>query len=280
MPSSMSRRNTLRTVLAGSALLASPASASFLDTDFWCRTYGCVVVSDTQTYDIYDNWQFASNSCCVGFGEEMIDFYIRAGTPVETGTRNLIGPGPGAGEGMMIEVVDGTGVYNVVDDGDGFLDASDSLAAFTIRPETDIRLNGDSQQYSHSFFISSRNTRFSIRAMAQIANASGDFANTVQLGDIKLTPSLSESGNDDGWNYGGRANAGNVTIVSGIDDLGDLSSGPTQIMDFDRPIRVRNGDIDEQTVRLDLLYEMPEYDLSMGMGSLDIDVEFAFYRER
>jgi len=44
-------------------------------------------------------------------------------------------------------------------------------------------------------------------------------------------------------------------------------------------IRQRNGNIDEQTIRLDFLYEMPEYDLSMGVGSLNVDVEFNFFRE-
>jgi hypothetical protein len=45
-------------------------------------------------------------------------------------------------------------------------------------------------------------------------------------------------------------------------------------------IRIRNADIDEQTIRLDFLYTMPEYDLSMGVGSMDINVVFDFYRER
>ena len=69
--------------------------------------------------------------------------------------------------------------------------------------------------------------------------------------------------------------------MSGVDDLGDLSGAPTQIMNFGRNAGIRqgNGDIDEQTIRLDFLYEMPEYDLSMGIGSLDIDVEFNFFRE-
>jgi len=267
-------------LLALGIVSAPSASASFLDTDFWCRTYGCVVVHDSNTYDIYDNWQFASNSCCVPFGSEMIDFYVRAGTPVVTGTRDLIGPGPGDGEGMMVEVVDGSGVFNIVDDGDGFLDASDSLGVFSLNSATDLRLAGSAQQYSHSFYISSRNTRFSLRAFAQVANATGDFQDTIGLGDIKLTPSLSLRGNDGGWNFGRRTNPGNVTIVSGINDLGDLTGGPTQIMDFDRDIRQRNGDINEQVIRLDFLYEMPEYDLSLGTGSLDIDVEFAFHRER
>lgn len=170
---------------------------------------------------------------------------------------------------------------SVFDDGDGYLDASDTLGAFTLSSLTDVKLAGKGEAYSHSFFVSSRNTRFSMRALATIRNATGDFANTISLGDIKLTPSISTRGNDQGFDFGQRANTSNITIVSGVDDLGDLSGLPTQIMEFGRNngIRQRNGDIDEQSIRLDLLYTMPKYDLSMGTGSLDINVVFDFYRE-
>ena len=260
---------------------AAPAQASFLDTDFWCRTYGCAVVHDGQTYDIYDNWQFATNSCCVAPGGEMVSFYSRAGTPLVTGTLDRVGTGPSGSQSLMLEVVDGTGVYNVVDDGDGFLDAADTLGAFSLGSDTDLRVSPDQRRYSHSFYITSRNTRFSIRAFAQIARASGELANNISLGEIKLTPSLSTRGNDQGWDYGSRANSGNVRILETINDLGDLSAGPTQFIEFRRSqgIRVRNGDINDQLMRMDFAYELPPYDMSMGAGELGIDVEFAFYRE-
>ena len=272
--------------LAGFALasFASSAHASFLDTDFWCRTYGCAVVHDGVNYDIYDNWQFASNSCCVPVGGQMIDFYTRAGDTNVTGLLGGTGPNlPDADEGFMFGIAQDGSTINasILDDGDGFLDASDTFGAFTLNPNTDIRLDGPGRSYSHSFFISSRNTRFSLRALASISNATGDFSNTIQLGDIKLTPSFTASGNDGGFQFGSRANTSNIQIVSGVDDLGDLTGVPVQIMNFGRQsgIRQRNGDIDEQTIRLDFLYEMPEYDFSMGIGSLNMDVVFDFYRE-
>lgn len=277
----------LARALSGATLacvIASEASASFLDTDFWCRTYGCAVVHDGQDYDIYDNWQFATNSCCVPIGAPMVSYYRRAENPNKTGTLTPItGLGPDGTESMMLGVSQGGGAINasVFDDGDGYLDAGDTLSAFTLNSATDLQLDGPGKQYSHSFFISSRNTRFSMRALARIVNASGDFANTIQLGDIKLTPSITRRGQDGSFDFGQRANAGNIMIVSGVDDLGDLSGAPTQIMEFDRQsgIRIRNGDIDEQSIRVDMLYTMPEYDLSMGIGSLNIDVVFDFYRE-
>ena len=275
-----------RISLAGLALasLASSAHASFLDTDFWCRTYGCAVVHDGVNFDIYDNYLFASNSCCVPVGGQMIDFYTRAGNTNVTGLLGGTGANtPNADQGFMFGITqDGSTVNtSIIDDGDGFLDAADSFGAFTLNPNTDIRLDGPGRSYSHSFFISSRNTRFSLRALASITNTTGDFASTIQLGDIKLSPSFEASGNDSGFQFGSRANTSNIQIVNGVDDLGDLTGAPTQIMNFGRQqgIRQRNGDIDEQTIRLDFLYEMPDYDLSMGTGSLNVDVAFDFYRE-
>jgi hypothetical protein len=277
-----SKRITLWALALSS--LAGSAHASFLDTDFWCRTYGCAVVHDGVNYDIYDNWQFATNSCCVPVGGQMIDFYTRAGDTNVTGLLGGTGPTlPNTDQGFMFGITqDGTTINSsIIDDGDGYLDAGDVFGAFTLNPNTDILLDGPGRAYSRSFFISSRNTRFSLRALASITNASGDFSNTIQLGDIKLTPSFTATGNDGGFQFGSRANASNIQIVSGVDDLGDLTGVPTQVMNFGRlqGIRQRNGDIDTQTIRLDFLYEMPDYDMSMGTGSLNVDVEFNFYRE-
>lgn len=261
---------------------AGTAQASFLDTDFWCVNYGCAVVHDGTTYDIYDNWQFDTNSCCVPAGGQMVSFYSRAGVPRITGTLDPVGPGPDESQSLMLEIADGSRILSISDDGDGYLDASDTLGAFTLGADTDVQLPGSVGTYSHSFFVSSRDTRFSLRALAQIDQATGDFADTVTLGDIKLTPSVTRRGDDDGWVFGQQANPGGIVIVNTVDDLGDLASGPTQIMDFRRRngIRRRNADINEQVIRLDFLYELPAYDMSMGSGEFSVDVEFLFYRER
>ena len=266
------------------ASLASSAQASFLDTDFWCRTYGCAVVHDGENLDIYDNWIFASNRCCVPVGSQMIPFSNNAQGTNVTGLIGGNGPDlPDTNEGFIFGIAQDGSTVNVSlnDDGDGFLDANDTFGAFTLNPNTDILLDGPGRAYSHSFFITSRNTRFSLRALASILNATGDFSNTIQLGDIKLTPSFDASGNDGGFQFGSRANTSNIQIVSGVEDLGDLTGVPTQIMNFGRQqgIRQGDGDIDEQTIRLDFLYEMPEYDFSLGVGSLNVDVAFDFYRE-
>ncbi len=214
----------------------------------------------------------------------MIGFYLRADNTNITGEIGGSGSnGPNSDQSFMLGISqDGENIsLSGNDDGDGYLDASDTFGAFSLNPNTDILLDGPGKSYSHSFFISSRNSEFSLRALASIATVTGDFSSTIQLGDIKLTPSISASGNDGGFQYGASANTANIMIVSGVDDLGDLTGIPTQIMNFGRAegIRNGNGDINEQAIRLDFLYEMPNYDLSMGIGSLNVDVAFDFYRE-
>ena len=259
------------------------AFASFLDTDFWCRTYGCAVVHDGQNFDIYDNYIFAQNRCCIPIGTPMIPFSSRFGTFNLTGTLNTH-QGPNSNQGMMIGITqNGTTInQSVNDDGDGYLDAGDTFnAAFALNPNTDIRLDGPGRQYSHSFFITSRNTRFSLRARASITNSTLDFASTLDLSDIQIDPQISAIGNDAGFRYGRRATASQVSTVAGINDLGDLQGAPTRIINFDRSrgVRRRNGNINDQTIRLDFIYTMPQYDLSMGIGSMDIAMVFDFYRE-
>lgn len=259
------------------------ANASFLDDDFWCRTYGCAVVHDGQDYDIYDNYIFATSSCCVAVGSQMRPYTNNFGTFNKTGSldKHL---GPDAGQGMMIGITqDGNTVSQTLnDDGDGYLDAGDNFGGvFTMGTLTDIALDGPGKSYSHSFFITSRNTRFSLRSTASIASSTHDFASTISLNDIKIDAEFTRRGTDGGFRYGRRARSNNITVLSDVDDLGDLQAMPTKMFQFDRfsGIRRRNGNINDQTIRLDFLYTMPDYDMSMGIGSLNIDMVFDLYRE-
>ena len=261
---------------------AAPASASFMDTDFWCRTYGCAVVYDSQSFEIYDNYQFATGSCCVPYGSPMTTYYNPIQSLRTTGTTDIPDAAPTNGEGFGFDIIDGSQILTRSDDGDGYLDASDNFTAFTLSSNTDLQLDSKGQAYSHSFWVSSRNTRFSLRARASISEVSGDFANTLTLGDIRLDTNVSRTGNDNGFQYGSSANGSNITILNGIDDLGDLESNPTRLINFGRfnGIRRRNGDLADQTIRIDFNYRMPDYDMSMGIGEMNVDVIFDFYRER
>jgi len=262
---------------------AVPAAASFLDTDFFCRTYGCVVVHDGQNFDLYDNFQFSTNSCCIPFETPMVAFSNRANTPNVTGTLSQQ-VFPTVSEGMMFGVVktaDGQNI-DLQDDGNGFIDANDVLSAFSIGADTDIALTGSGESYSHSFFISSRNTRFSVRGLARKSLSTGELGNALTLRDFKFESSFSRAGQDDAFAYGRRATSNGVVIPNNISNLGDLEGTSAVVLDFNRlqGIRRGNGDINDQTIRLDFLYRMPDYDFSMGVGNVNIDVEFEFYREQ
>ena len=260
--------------------------ASFIDTDSYCRTYGCVVVSDGNSFIVYDVYDFDADRCCIPVGSPLKSFNrgagVFAGTNV-TGTLDTAVP-PSADEGNMMSIVDGGGnvINAVIDDGDGFLDAADTLFAFGIDGATDIALTSETQTYSHSFYITSIGTRFSMHGQASLAGSTGDLASSVSLADIGFIPSVTRRGNDDGFNFGARANRGNININNAIATLQDISGAATEVIVFRRQsgIRQRNGSLEDQMLRLDFLYTLPGYDLSMGVGDLNLEVAFDFYRER
>ena len=258
------------------------AYASFLDTDFWCRTYGCAVVHDGQNFDIYDNFIFAQNQCCVPNGTPMIPFSRRFGEFNLTGGLSA-NQAPNSNQSMILGITqNGVITQSLQDNGNGFLDASDSFATvFVMNATTNIALDGPGRQYSHSFFITSRNTRFSLRGLSSINSATQDFANTLSLNDIKIDAAVTRLGNDGGFRFGRRAITNNIAVFNGVTDLGDLQNLPTRVFQFNRftGIRRGNGDINDQTIRLDFLYTMPDYDMSMGIGSLNIDVLYDLYKE-
>jgi len=261
------------------------AQTSFLDTDFFCQNFGCVVVHDGQDFDIYDNFRFSSNSCCIPFGAQMISFFSRAGQTNQTGTtQRAINFRPDPNQSFRLgiqQTADGQPNLSTFDDGDGFLDAGDSLSRFSISTDTDIGLDTDARSYSHSIFISSRNTRFSVRAVAEVDNVTGDFAQTLGLDDIDVDVGITRQGNDDGFDFGARTSVAESSFSSTVNTLEDLTGGQVEIAEFRRVagIRTQTGSINQQLIRLDLEYTMPDYDLSMGLGSLDANVTIDFFRE-
>ena len=282
----MFKNRKLYKIIASLALISGwqvTAHASFLDDDFWCRTYGCAVVHDGQNFDVYDNFIFATNSCCVANGAQMIPGSSTFGqfNLTDSLTKHV---GPNSTQSMYIGLTqDGSTISQaLLDDGDGYLDAGDNFGGvFSMGSLTDIMLDGPGKAYSHSFYITSRNTKFSLRALASIASSTDDFANTITLDDINIDAAMTRRGNDAGFDFGRRARSNKITVENGIIDLGDLQAVPTKMFSFNNNsgIRRRNGDLNEQTIRLDFLYTMPDYDMSMGVGSMNIDMVFAMYKE-
>jgi len=282
-PLNMWQIKTYLTILCVFLAWASPAAASILDTDPYCEDYGCVVVSDGINYDIYDVYDIANDICCVADGARLIPRSNRFGDFNETG-KLTPAPPPSSDESMLMAITDGAGntVASFLDDGDGFLDAGDAIAAFSLDPTTRISLDSSSQAYSHSFFISSRNLRFSMKGFVSSFNPTGDLASSIGLDDIQITPRLTKKGVDQGYEFGKQANGGGIKFNNNIQTLADLSGIPADFAETKQKkgIRKKAGSLGHQSVRFDFLYQIPDYDMSMGTGSLIVDVEFEFYKER
>lgn len=270
----------------GALLTALPAGASFIDTDFYCRTYGCVIVHDGFTFDVYDNYIFATGGT-VAPGERMIPWtgnpFQGAGgvNPVITGTRDEgfhAVPLQDQGIGLGIDF-DGDGLADQLTfdaNNSGFLDAGDSFGAFTLTSSAD--LVADTSSALRSFYLSSR-TDFYLTAQASLIGPSDELNDPSFLSNIRFTYALTRSGNDDGMAFGADARRGNqFRPLGAVNTLGDLYGQPVRIMEFRNDIRRRDAvELASQSIRFDYVYGFEDYDLSMGRGHLRYEIEFDIY---
>ncbi len=270
-----------------SALTVAPsAAASWLDSDFYCRTYGCVIVHDGFSFDVYDNYVFATGGT-VPVGGRMIPWtgnpFQGAGgvNPVITGSRTEgFHSVPLQDQGVTLGIdINGDGVPDrlpIDNNNSGFLDAGDTLDPFAITLSTDLVAAETSAQ--RSFYLSSR-TDFFVTAEAQLVGPGGGLNSTDQLRNIGFSYGVTRNGVDDGMAFGANTRNGNyIRTIGLVNDLGDMLGTPTRIMEFRQPIRRRNAvDLPSQSVRFDYVYGFENYDLSMGDGHLQYQIEFDFY---
>jgi len=282
------RSNRLRAVLIGlTALGAAPnAFASWLDSDFYCRTYGCIVVHDGFTFDVYDNYVFATGGT-VPPGGRMIPwtgnpFQGTGGVnPVITGTRTEgFHTAPLQDQSVILGIDtngDGTPDRLPLDaNSNGFLDAGDSLDPFALTLDTDLVAADTSAQ--RSFYLSSR-TDFFVTAEARLIGPGSGLHSNDQLRNIGFDYGITRRGVDDGMSFGANARNGNyIRQVGAINDLADILGTPTRILEVRNDIRRRDAvSLPSQSVRFDYVYGFEDYDLSMGEGHLRYEIEFDFY---
>lgn len=270
------------------------ASASILDSDFFCRTYGCVMISDGFGTDIYDVWRFSGGGT-VPVGSILIPW---AGNPIQgVGSVNIVETGtttpiptslPAAGNGTQLAIdTNGNGLGDISlndNNSNGYLDASDSLAAFSLTNTTDVVYQDNA--LPHSVFLTSRNTAFDMRARSSTDSTSSDYGTAVSLSDVSFGVSITQSGNDAGISYGSRANNGGFSAIGGINDLGDLAGGAyTAIALFTnaagirrRPDNPPSNPVYRQSLRFNMSYGYPALDLSQGAGAIQFRVEYAPYK--
>lgn len=282
------RSNSLKVLFVGLSLLASApaASASWLDSDFYCRTYGCVVVHDGFTFDVYDNYVFATGGT-VPVGGRMIPWtgnpFEGAGgvNPVLTGSRTEgFHAVPLQDQSMILGFdTNGDGIPDRLPfDGNsnGFLDAGDSMDPFALTAGTSLVAADTSAQ--RSFYLSSR-TDFYVTAEARVLGSPGGLNAPAQLDNVGFQYGVTRRGNDDGMAFGANARNGNyIRQIGAINDLGDILGTPTRILEFRNSIRRRDAaSLPSQSVRFDYVYGFGNYDLSMGDGHLQYEIEFDFY---
>ncbi|MEN0077907.1 MAG: hypothetical protein AAF753_02235 [Pseudomonadota bacterium] len=278
-------RHIICGVLAALFWSGEALAQSFLDSDFYCRTYGCVIVHDGVTFDVYDNFIFAGGGT-VPPGGEMIPWtgnpFQGSGTvdPVLTGTRDEgVHTVPGGGEGVLLGIdTDANGTIDLAPTTNqlGFLDASGVFQPFGLTGSA--RLLADLQTYERSFYLSSR-TDFYVAAQARTLGAASQFSSPDRLSDIRFVYGITRSGSDSGMAFGQSARPGTYfSALPGIDSLGDVRGQPTFILEFRDSIRqAADPSLPRQSVRFDYAYGLEAYDLSMGFGDLRYQIEFTFY---
>lgn len=259
-------------VLSGAALLAlvaQTAQASIIDSPFF-QVLGVVVVWGGAAGDTEGAPPIVSDFVLLTPASGTAGADIIAGdvqAVVTTGTLDPIIDNPTSG-GVL------------TDDGDGVLDADDSLTAFGLDATTDV--SGLVEDHESSFFVAS-NTAFDIHAISTAATTTGDFSSLDET-DITFDLSVTTSGTHTytGGALAFGANAQDPSVgadapVTGINDLGDLLT-ETKVFDGGQRTAASTGALASQSVRFDATYGLDGgYDLSLGTGSITADVTYTIF---
>ncbi|MCB1757098.1 MAG: hypothetical protein KDJ38_16360 [Gammaproteobacteria bacterium] len=265
--------------------MVNNAGASWLDSDYWCRVYGCIAVGDGNAWDIYDVYDFSTGRT-VRAGQPLIAWsgnpYQGSGTvnAVKTGTLNPVDT-PNTYQGVLIDI-DQNGdslADGLLSDANasGYLDLGDGLAEFGLTPQTDIVLKD--RAFKHSFYIAAR-TDFYVYGRAWLQSGSGELADSISPEQTGLGVDMVRTGVDNGFAFGSSTTDPDFVPASGIADLDDIWNTPKRLAEFRRNGGTRasnSNDVANQAVRVDIEYQLPEPDFSYGTGELAYRVEYLFY---
>lgn len=278
-----------KSAISAAALIAFctlPAHATWLDNDPVCQSFGCVIVHNGETYSVYDNYDISA-SRRLAAGEPLIrrsnsDIPNQGSvSPVITGSLDTaLSSAPLSDQGAILGIDnnrDGRADQSPIDaNGSGFLDAGDSMDLFEVNTRTSIV--GAATSYQRSFYITST-VDFSLFAQAISLNSNGAMSLSSSLGDVGFNYQIQTSGTDAGLSFGRRAQRGRVNrTVGNVRTISDLFGAPVEIVEFRRSIGKKNANtIAEQSIRFDYVYDFGSYDMSIGNGELDFEIEFDFY---
>jgi len=179
----------------------------------------------------------------------------------------------------------GGGFRNTGGGDSDYLEASDTLTSFGIDGQTDVNTF---RSRNLSRFLVASNAPFDVFAQANNLTTSGDFI-TMDYSNIGFRPRLNRNGGSGAGRYGDNAqnpSIGGGGIDTSLNDLGDISAGPTKMFDGGRRTARFAGTILEQAVSFNIRYALSassdggavnSYDFSQGVGTIGADVTYTVY---
>lgn len=192
--------------------------------------------------------------------------YYGGNTPISDGTART-------NELLRIEGQPNGGVLTNVADFN-VLDANDSLTEFGIDDNTDLDM---SSYFRISRFYVTSNTAFDIYAHASNLTATNDFT-ALGYEDFRYILFSQTTGS-----AAQNPAIGGLGRITSVNDLGDISAGPTKVFDGGRRTARARGTIQQQAVSFIPIYYIYKgdpgnaYDLSMGTGTIGADVTYTVY---
>ena len=229
------------------------------------------VASDFYLLDNVPSGQAASD--IIAADGVTLEYFGAANTPTSDGTAH-------SNELIRIEGQPNGGILTNVADFN-VLDANDSLTEFGIDDNTDLDM---SSYYRISRFFVTSNSAFDIYAEASNLTATNDFT-TLGYSDFHyILFTQTTGGGANGWGSAAQNPAiGGQGRIGAINDLGDMSGGPTKVFDGGRRTARARGTIKEQAVSFIPIYYIYNgdpgnaYDLSMGTGTIGATVTYTIY---
>ncbi len=178
----------------------------------------------------------------------------------------------GAGATLRIQNIQG-GPNQTTQQGDRFTSSADTLNAFQLRNNTDVRtIRSD---ILSSFYVAT-NKAFNIDVVAASA---GD---PTDLNLIRLRMRMTQSGNDGGLSFGSAAqipHSGNGTASgvqwNGYRRLSNLTAG-RDIFRGNRRTAAGVGSIADQSVRFDLDYRWNTGNIDLSDGTFDVEADVIY----
>ncbi len=237
---------------------------------------------------LFGGSDFAENG---GVGPVATDFYLLDNIPSGQAAPDIIG-----GDGVTLEYFgggytptsDGTARTNEVLRIEGqpnggvltnvadfnVLDANDSLTEFGIDNDTDLDMIS---YYRISRFYVTSNTAFDIYAHATDLTTSNDLT-SLGYSDIRYILFSQTTGS-----AAQNPAIGGQGRITAINDLGDMSSGPTKVFDGGRRTARTPGTILQQAYSFIPIYFISNgdpgnnYDLSLGIGTIGATITYTIY---